>query len=321
MSGQVWLDNSRGGFMYSDQLSDDLRTSVQPVVRFRQFADIKDAMHQGPHKGQTFHWNVYSDVATQGTSLVETNTMPETNFTVTQGTLTIVEFGNSVPYTGLLDDLSYHPVKEIVQKVLKNDAKKAFDNEAAAQFDAATTRVVPTGGTSTTALTVTTNGTATATNNVAFGKAHGRLVAIQMKERNIPPYIGDDYYALGRPGTFSVFRSDLEGVRQYVDTGFQMVMNGEMGRYEGIRYVEQTHKAAAALGTAASSWTNGVSDWIVFFGEDTVAEAWAIPEEIRGKLPGDFGRDKGVAWYYLGGFGLVHTADAQSRVVIWDSAA
>ena len=70
-----------------------------------------------------------------------------------------------------------------------------------------------------------------------------------------------------------------------------------------------------------SAWTNGKSDWAVFFGEDTVAEAIAVPEEIRGKIPGDFGRDRGIAWYYLGGFGLVHTDAAQSRVVIWDSAA
>jgi hypothetical protein len=56
-------------------------------------------------------------------------------------------------------------------------------------------------------------------------------------------------------------------------------------------------------------------------GEDTVAEALAIPEEIRGKIPTDYGRSRGVAWYYLGGFGLIHTSGAQTRVVKWESAA
>jgi hypothetical protein len=37
----------------------------------------------------TAGWNVYSDIATQGTTLVETTTMPESQFTITQGTLTI----------------------------------------------------------------------------------------------------------------------------------------------------------------------------------------------------------------------------------------
>lgn len=57
--------------------------------------------------------------------------------------------------------------------------------------------------------------------------------------------------------------------------------------------------------------------------EDTVAEAIAIPEEMRGKIPEDFGRSKGIAWYYLGGFGIVHTTTnpTQGRIVKWDSAA
>lgn len=61
-----------------------------------QFADIKDAAMQGKSKGEIFHWNVYSDVATQGTTLVETTTMPETNFTISQGTMTITEAGKSI---------------------------------------------------------------------------------------------------------------------------------------------------------------------------------------------------------------------------------
>ena len=142
-----------------------------------------------------------------------------------------------------------------------------------------------------------------------------------MKERNIPAYTGDDYYSIAWPSTWRALKNDLEGIKQYIDQGFQMIMNGEIGRYEGVRFIEQTHVSKAGIGTATAAWTNGKSDWAVFFGEDTVAEAIAVPEEIRGKIPGDFGRDRGIAWYYLGGFGLVHTDAAQSRVVIWDSAA
>lgn len=309
--------------MYALNLSRELRMAVQPIVKFRQFCDIKDAAHQGLHRGDTFHWNVFSDVATQGTTLTETSTIPETSFTISQGTMTITEAGNSVPYTGKLDDLSEQPIREIVRKVLKNDAKKSFDNLAADQFDAAALRVVPTNGTSTTSLDLTTNGTATETNNIALGKEHVKLIVDTMKERNIPAYSGDDYYAIAWPSTFRTLKNDLESIKQYIDQGFQMIMNGEVGRYEGVRFIEQTHIDKGYIGStlADATWTNAKSDWCVFFGEDTVAEAIAVPEEIRGKIPGDFGRDRGIAWYYLGGFGLVHTQAAQSRVVIWDSAA
>ena len=84
MSGQIWATDSVGGYMHSLNLSKVLRHAVQPLVKFRQFCDVKDISQQGKGKGETFTWNVYSDVATQGTSLTETNTVPETHFTITQ---------------------------------------------------------------------------------------------------------------------------------------------------------------------------------------------------------------------------------------------
>ena len=312
-NGQVWVTNSLGGYMYSDNLSKVLRMAVQPLVKFRQFADVKDAAIQGKGKGQEFHWNVYSDVATQGTVLTETSTMPETNYTITQGTMTITEFGNSVPYSGKLDDLSEQPVKEVISKVLKNDAKKAFDIAAQTEFEKTKLRVYPTGGTSTTAITLSTTGTVGGTNTgVALNKSHVKAIVDTMKERNIPPYEADDYFAIAHPSTWRQLKNDLESVHQYVQQGFQMILNGEIGRYEGVRFIEQTNIAKAA-------WGGGVTNWAYFFGADTVAEGVVVPEEMRGKIPSDYGRSRGVAWYYLGGFGIVHTQAAQSRIVKWDS--
>jgi len=48
---QLWVTNSLGGYMYSENLSKVLRHAVQPMVKFRQFADIKDAAVQGKGKG------------------------------------------------------------------------------------------------------------------------------------------------------------------------------------------------------------------------------------------------------------------------------
>jgi len=45
------------------------------------------------HKGQNFYWDVYNDVATQGTTLTETTTIPTTNYTIAQGTGTVTELG------------------------------------------------------------------------------------------------------------------------------------------------------------------------------------------------------------------------------------
>ncbi len=323
MSGQVWGVNTLGGYLYSRQLSNVLRAAVQPLVKFRQFADVHDISQQGKKKGDTFTWDVFSDVATIGGVLVETNTMPETNFTIVQGTLTVTEYGNSIPYSGKLDNLSKFPVEDIIKKVLKNDAVKTFDRGAWTQFNQTLLRAIPTSGTSTSAITLYTNGTVTGTNSVAYGNGHAKAIVDAMKERNIPAYIADDYYSLAWPTTLRNFKNNLETIHQYSDTGFSLIMNGEIGRYENTRYIEQTNiaKGTGTDGVTTVPWVNGLSDWIFFFGNDTVAEAIAVPEEMRGKIPTDYGRSKGIAWYYLGGFGIVHTLAQNVRIVKWDSAA
>lgn len=318
MAGQLWATNSLGGFMYSLELSDILRTSVQPLCKFRQFCDAKDFTDKGLHKGQTFTWNVYNDIATQGTTLTETTTVPLSNFTIAQGTGTVTELANAVPYTAMLDNLSKHPVQEIINKVLKNDCKKAIDLQAFNQFNTTLLRVSPNGGTDTAVITLTTNGTSSTTNNVALGKNHIKSIVDTMKERNIPPYMGDEYFSIAHPTTFRQVKNDLEAVYQYRDEGFQMIYNGEIGKFEGVRFIEQNNVTKAQFGTFTA---NAKSNGAFFFGEDTVAEALVVPEEIRGQIPADFGRAKGIAWYYLGGFALIQTQAAQGRILKWDSAA
>jgi len=336
MAGQVWLTNSLGGYMYSLNLSDKLRMAVQPMCKFRQFADVKDASQQGKKKGDTFTWDIFQDVAAAATqSLAETNTMPETNFTIVQSTLTITEGGNSVPYSGKLDNLSKFDVENIINKVLRNDATRWFDASVVTQFNRTPLRAAPASGTSTTSVVLTTNGTATQTNGIAFDKGHVKGIVDIMKERNIPSYVSDDYMAIAWPTTYRTLKNSLESVHQYTTEGLHMIFNGEIGRYENVRFVEQTNIAKGgaadsstwnAFTNTADGWNGAVSDWIYFIGDDVVAEAVCVPLEMRGKIPTDYGRSKGVAWYTLCGFGLVHQTDSannskNARVVKWDSAA
>ena len=54
-----WSVAADGGYMYNDELSDVLRTSLQPLVKFRQFCEPDPgAMEKGLHRGEKFFWNV-----------------------------------------------------------------------------------------------------------------------------------------------------------------------------------------------------------------------------------------------------------------------
>lgn len=332
MPGSLTWDTD-GEFYYSEELSNTLRTNLQPLTKFRQFADVKDASQKGLHRGDKFRWNRFADVGTQGRELDENTEIPQTDFSVDQAELTVREFGNSVPYTGKLEKLAKHDVLDIINKALSNDARKAFDIAAYNAFDATPCIVVPTNGTATDSITVTENGTAAQTNDVALGADHFKAIADMMEERNVPPYEGDDFVALSHPTTFRPVKNDLESLNQYTDTGIGRIFRGEVGKYEQIRAVTQNFipKGGAQDSTTfdpytktADAWNNGQSSWAFFFGGDTVMEAIIVPEEIRAKIPSDYGRSKGIAWYYLGGFGIVHDGDEdpdQCRIFKWDSVA
>ena len=309
---QLWSTNSLGGYMWSPNLSRKLRTALQPMVRFRQFCDAKEAFGVGV--GEYFNWNVYSDVQTQGRALSETEQMPETNFTITQAQLTITEYGNSVPFSKKLDDLSEHPITEVINKVLKNDARKALDAAAHAQFAATPLKATASSATAFDLNTASNPGTAHShefANEATLN--HAKVMSDTLVERDIPTFDGVNYIGISRPSNLRYLKNYLEGIHKYTSEGWHVMMNGEKGRYEGIRYVEQT-------GIAATGSVN--SDDIFFFGADTVVEAFAIPEEIRGKIPTDFGRSRGIAWYAELGYGIAHTQAAQARIIHWtDDAA
>jgi N4-gp56 family major capsid protein len=317
-------------YLYSDELSDTIRVALQPSTKFRQLCDMPDGDAKGLHAGATFTWNVISNVGTQGRRLTEHTPIPQTGFKVAQRSLTMWEAGNSVPYTGKLADLAKHDLVTIIDKSLKHDARKYFDIEAFLQVKNTKLRAAPTGGTSTTAITLDTNGVCSTTNNVAMGTGHVKAIIEAMKERDIPAFVDDDYVAVSRPGTYRTFRDSLETLRQYTESGIGHVYNGEIGRYEGCRFIEQTFIPAGGAADAAvydpftrtgEAWDNNKSSWAFFLGADTCTEAVGIPEEIRASIPTDFGRSKALAWYFLGGFGLAHDVAEDSRIVMWDSAA
>lgn len=315
---QVWETNTAGGYMYSGELSDVMRNALQPMLRFLQHCDADDFTDKGLHAGDAYQWNNYSDLdddVTTGRHLDENNPIPTSSFTVGQSSGLIYEFGKQVPYSGVLDDRSRHPVKQIINKVLKNHAVKVMEHEAHEQFAATPLKVTPASGNSATAIELATNGTAPQTNNLAMNNVHVKLIADEMKERNIPVYADGNYRCIGRPKTFRDFKDDLEAVHSYTSEGFGMILSGEIGRsYEGIRFFEQT-------GVANQAWTNAASDQAFFFGEDTVIEAIVVPVELRGRIPGDYGRSRGIAWYAQEGFALANSAAADARIVEWSSAA
>lgn len=326
--GQLWSVNSLGGFYYSLNLSKELRMGVQATSKFRQFADVKDAWGKVTRSGQTFTWDTVPMMSRASRALVETNTIGQGQHTIIQGTLTMSERGFSVPYTEMLESLSQFTVRQPIMKVLKYDAAVDLDCLTWQQFNATPLRACATASADN--ITLMTNSTSTITASAAISTTNFKSLVDTMKGRNIPYYTESDYYYIARPLQLRGIKNTLESLSQYTDRGFGMIMNGEIGRsYEHVRIVEQTTIPAGGAQDSttfdpftdtADAWTTAAADWAFIFGDDTVCEAVHTAEEIRAKIPDDYGRSKGIAWYYLGGVGITHTNVAQSRIIKWHSA-
>ncbi len=328
MAGQLWSVNSLGGFYASFNLSKELRMGVQAMSKFRQFCDVRDAWGKVSRTGQTFTWDTVPMMSRASRALAETNTMGQGQHTILQGTLTMNERGFSVPYTGMLESLSQFSVRQPIMKVLKYDAAVDLDCLAWQQFNNTPLRVAATATADN--VTLTTNSTATLTVSQQISIANWKSIIDTMKGRNIPYYTERDYYCIARPAGVRNLKNQLESVFQYTTEGLDMLMNGEIGRYNDCRLVEQTTIPAGGAADSttfdpftdtADAWNAAAGpDWAFFFGADTVCEAVETPEEIRAKMPDDYGRSKGVAWYSLLGYGITHTNVTQARILKFDSA-
>lgn len=265
-------------------------------------------------------------------ALTETNTIPQGNHTYIQATLTMSERGFSIPYSEALESLAEVSVRQPIMKVLKYDALCDIDSLVHGEFNKTPMRVAATATAD--SVTLTTNSTATLTVSQQLSLTNAKSIIDLMKGRNVPTYTDSDYMAVARPGGLRKLKNDLEAIHQYTETGLEMIMNGEIGRIAGeCRFVEQTVIPAGgaadsttfdAFTDTADAWNAAASpDWAFFFGADTVCEAVHTAEEIRAKIPDDYGRSKGVAWYALLGYGITHNSSnslGNVRIFKWDSA-
>ena len=304
MSGQLWVTDSLGGYLANPTLSKKLRLFASPEMRFRQFVGLKEAF--GMHKDDTKIFDKVTAISTAGGTLIETDTMPEHNFTVNRGSITITEYGNSVPYTGKLEALSEFDVDNTCQKVLRKDQVSVIDKAVAAQFQASDAKYVCL---TTTSGTLTTNGTAGGTAGCNLNDYHVKQIVDQLRKWNVPNVDGDNYVSVGSVNALRGLRDDDKWLDASKYGKPERLFSHEVGKHYSARFVEENNSLSNVLG--------GSYGEAVFFGDDAVMEAVAIPEEVRAKIPTDYGRSKGVAWYFLGGWQIVwQYADDEEQHII-----
>lgn len=206
-----------------------------------------------------------------------------------------------MPYTGKLEALGQIMIEPAVEQSLRDDMVKTLESAAGAQFVATEFLAV---AVNTASVAITTNGTATATATANLTAFNTRAIVDFMKKKLIPKFDGQSYICIASTGSLSGMFSDTVAggwvdVSKYTAEFAKNIFNGEIGKYYNVRFVEETGYLSNSIGASSAQGA------AVFFGADNVYEAVAIPEEIRVKVSLDYGRDQGLAWYFLGGFKIV----------------
>jgi len=297
---QYWGDDSSGGYLTNNRLSKQLRHALVPMMKFRQFVDIKEGWGKGV--GDQVIYDKISKIDTAGGALVETNVMPENKFTIGRGTITVTEYGNSIPYTGKLDALSEFNVQNPTMKVLRNDMAEVLDKRCGLEFKRTQRKYACTttaAGSFTSSADATTSTVGGVLAKVSPSDFNYKEVIDQLKKTNIPKYDGENYVCIASVNALRSLKNSTEwlAAAKYGDP--ERLFNGEAGRYYGCRFIEETNLLVNTLGS--SSGTNALGEAVVF-GAEAVIEGIAVPEEIRAKVPTDYGRSKGLAWYAILGY-------------------
>jgi len=206
-------------------------------------------------------------------------------------------------------------------KALRNHMAKTIDYHVFQAFKTSDITFAPTSSTAGTWSVDNTPDTVTA----SITAKHIKDIIDAMKTgvfgantgRPVPYYDGESYVCIASVSFLRALKDDedYEVAAKYAHP--EDLYLGEVGRFYNCRFVESNH-TTALLNTLNTSFSGEA----IFFGEDPVREIVAIAEEVRAKLPEDYGRDKGLAWYAMLGWGKVwdFSTDSEEHIVRVTSA-
>jgi len=303
-TGMSWTFDVPAGVAKNHALSEEYFKQAIAKTRFFEHVSIKPAF--GKKMGESVTIPLVPALTEPASAqLSENSNIPELPFSYKVQTVIVKEFGQAVPYSGLLEELDHYDPEDWISQRLVDQQKLVLDASAATAFKSAATVFTPTGAAS---VSVATNGSpgATATSNLNFFLVEqardyltGTLFATGVKDET-------DYVMISNTfGLRGIKRDPLfQGWAAYKNP--ERKWNGEVGTIEEMTFIESNHTTALT-----STWTSAGANVLgeaVIFGREAVAFAEAVTPELRAGIPTDLGRQRLIGWYGVYGFQLLWTS-------------
>ena len=315
--------------------SKEILFQAMPVLRFEQFAVKKTEL--GVMPGLTVNFMRYNNLSVDdyaGAELVEGVRMDPVALSASQIQITVKEQGKSVAVTELLLNASFDDVMASSSRLLGRHMAQSMDVQAR---NTLYSPGVPFGGGAAVAPSVIFGRTAAATRGsispydagtLGSASAPGYLSPAAVKDavevlagQNIPR-LGDTYVCFVHPSQSRALRDwpEFIEVTKYAAPGNFML--GEIGRLYDVVFIETTQVLKGQAGTdvvdlnpSSAGYQDPIADSYsaIMIGDNAFGQAIALPVELRDGGVIDFGREHGLAWYAIWGFGVI---TAESRVLI-----
>jgi len=313
--------------------SKEILFQAMPVLRFEQFAVKKTEL--GVQPGLTINFMRYNNLdvsETTGATLSEGVRMDPVALSASQIQITVSEHGKAVAVTELLLNAAFDDVMASASRLLGRHMAQSMDIQAR---NTLYSNGVPFAGGSAVAPSVVFGRTAATTRGaispydagtLGSASAPGFLSPASIKDavevlagQNIPR-LGDTYVCFVHPSQARSLRDwpEFIEVTKYAAPGNFML--GEIGRIYDVVFIETTQVKKGLTVPADLSPTQGGAQAptadsysAIMIGDNAFGHAVALPVELRDGGVIDFGREHGLAWYSIWGFGVI---THESRVII-----
>lgn len=276
--------------------------ALRPEMYYDAFADVQATNATNP--GASIKFTVFADLAAATTELGEAEDVTPVAMSDSQVTVTLKEYGNATVTTAKLRASSFIPVDPV--------AAQAVGYNAGLSIDTICRDVVQAGS------NVIYAGTATARNNVKpsdlLTAANIRRVVAQLRGANVPT-IGGDYVGFIHPDVSYDLRgsTDAAGWRDsYKYTDATGLYNGEIGKFENVRFIESSRAPLFANVSNGSGSTGTVDSYgTLIMGRQALAkgislggEYGAQPTIVYGTVTDLLKRFRPVGWKHFVGYSV-----------------
>jgi len=262
--------------------------------------------------GTSVTFTIFNDLSAATSALTETSDVTAVAMSDSQVSVTLAEYGNAVLTTAKLRGTSFLDVDTVAANVVGYNAGISIDSIVRDVIAGGTNVVYGGGGSSTPSSRTTVQAEDIIEANDI------RKVTAQLRGANVPTFNGL-YMGYIHPDVAYDFRRETGAAawrdpHVYVDTS--MIYNGEIGAFEGVRFIETPRAKVFENASDGSGSTGTIEVYCThIMGRQAIAKAYsqqdgngAVPKVVRGPITDTLNRFQPVGWYWLGGYGRFREA-------------